>query len=77
MTDAPSTMGFLCHICNWRERAESHDLMDTTALIRHGMRVHYLATEQVDEYREWYLHSCCVYLLKHSELTIGFVDKLL
>lgn len=52
MGDEPNTSGFLCHICMWRERAESHELMDIEALIRHGGRYHYLQQSQMVDYRK-------------------------
>ena len=50
MGDGPSTSGFLCHTCVWRERSESHELMDIEALMRHGKRYHYLQQSQMGDY---------------------------
>jgi hypothetical protein len=57
MGDKPSTSGFLCHTCIWRERAESHELMDIEALMRHGQRFHYLLQSQMGDYREFRVSS--------------------
>lgn len=53
MGDQPSTFGFLCHECIWRERAESHELMDIEALMHHGQRYHYLQDIQMEDYGEF------------------------
>jgi len=50
--------------CVWHERAESHELMDLSALVGHAQRHHYLQPNQITDYREPFLHF---YSVSHSE----------